>query len=90
MLPFALALMIAPPEADLTAQIAAADARLFHLFFEACDPAAMATIRPKIWTMPSTISSARVYGRCSRLHHEYVAVGSCTGSSPWPDCRPGI
>jgi hypothetical protein len=44
MLPLAFALLLAAPEPDLTAQIAAADARLFHLFFEACDPAAMATM----------------------------------------------
>ena len=45
MLPLALALIFAAPvEPDLTAQIAAADARLFHLFFEECDPAALATM----------------------------------------------
>lgn len=49
MLPLALALIFASPaampaEPDLTAQIAAADTRLFHIFFEECDPAALASI----------------------------------------------
>lgn len=44
MLPFALALLIAPPDADLTAQIAAADSVLFGLYFEQCDPARLATM----------------------------------------------
>ena len=42
MLPLAFALLLAAPEPDLTAQIATADARLFHIFFEECDPAALA------------------------------------------------
>src|SRR5687768_184603 len=44
MLPLALALLLAAPEPDLTAQIAAADSQFFGLFFEQCDPARLATM----------------------------------------------
>lgn len=44
MLPFAFAMLMLTPEADLTAQIAAADAKLFRLYFQDCDPAALATM----------------------------------------------
>ncbi|MEZ0244123.1 MAG: nuclear transport factor 2 family protein [Sphingomonas sp.] len=44
MLPLAFALLIAAPQADLATEIAAADARLFHVFFEECDPAKLASM----------------------------------------------
>lgn len=46
MLTLALSLMLAAPANDpaLDAQIAAADATLFHIAFEECDPAKLATL----------------------------------------------